>query len=130
MDDSQQMCLALELDQGTVEQKRWQRKVQGLVAATKGPYQERFHTSSLTVAVVTTRGEKRLADLVRWTESALGERERDAADLFRLAAFNPATTDPAGVFFSPIWRRPLHDQAVALFPAAELQLTTPTRGRP
>src|SRR5205823_2243658 len=80
------ICLALELDRGTIEQKDWRRKVRGLVAYSQGPYQQAFQTNSLTIAVVVAPGrqapKKRLQDLLVWTErelEAIGTR--DQADL-------------------------------------------------
>lgn len=55
-----QMCLVLELDRGTLEQRAWRRKVRSLLAYARSPYQERFGTTSLTVAVVTTAGRRAL----------------------------------------------------------------------
>src|SRR5262249_41542497 len=39
-----QVCIALELDRGTEEQKHWRRKVANLIAYATGPYQEAFKT--------------------------------------------------------------------------------------
>lgn len=115
LSNSEQMCFTLELDQGTVEQKKWRRKVRGLLAYSKGPYQKTFKTTSLTIAVVATPGEKRLSDLLRWTESeleTLGEKKE--ADLFRLSSFEPALTAAEEVFLSPRWYRPFDRQALPL----------------
>lgn len=110
-----QMCLALEVDQGTVEQKKWREKVRGLVGYAKGPYQEAFKTTSLTIAVVATPGEKRLFDLLRWTEAELEAiNEKQEADLFRLSSFAPASVEPEEVFLAPRWYRPFDRQAIPL----------------
>ncbi|MGE0229245.1 MAG: replication-relaxation family protein [Dehalococcoidia bacterium] len=115
IDGSYQVCLALELDMGTEEQKAWRRKVRGLVAYANGPYQEAFGTRSLTVAVATTAGEKRLLDLVRWTERELaGLREEHQGDLFVFTSFYPATTSPGSLFFSKRWVSPFGEHLVAL----------------
>ena len=66
-----QSCLALELDRGTLAKGRWQQRMQALVAWAKGPYQQAFKTTSLTMAVVATPGHKRSADLLTWTKEIL-----------------------------------------------------------
>jgi hypothetical protein len=108
--NSQRMCLGLEVDMGTIEERRWRRKVRSLVACSQGPYQKRFGTESLTVAVVATTSDKRLADLVRWTELELQELSDTeyAADLFRFAHIPADSTDPGDAFLSPHWYRPFH----------------------
>jgi hypothetical protein len=125
---SYQSCLALELDRGTVEQKQWRRKVRGLVGWAKGPYQEQFKTTSLTIAVVATPGEKRLQELVRWTQAeleAIGEKH--AADLFRLTGGPPDSPVPEALFLSPCWVRPFDPQPVSLLPFAQTVTAVPAR---
>ncbi|MGE4053436.1 MAG: replication-relaxation family protein [Vicinamibacterales bacterium] len=115
IDGTFQICLALELDMGTEEQRAWRRKVRGLVAYANGPYQEAFGTRSLTIAVATTAGEKRLLDLVRWTERELAAlREEHQGDLFVVTSFYPATTSPGSLFFSPRWVSPFAEHPVTL----------------
>jgi hypothetical protein len=119
IDGSEQMCLALELDRATVERRQWSRKAGALVAwGNSDLYAERFSTS-LTIIVVTTAGEKRRRDLLRWTESELtAVGAQDQADLFRFAAFDPAKIAPANIFLSPLWYRPFDAQPVALIEEA------------
>jgi hypothetical protein len=120
IEGSEQMCLSLELDRGTIEQRQWCRKANALGAWGNCPdYERRFNTTSLTISVVTTAGEKRRRDLLRWTESELSVIGAEGqADLFRFAAFDPATTRPADIFLSPLWYRPFDAQPVALMDAA------------
>lgn len=117
LNGSRRMCLGLEVDLGTEEQGRWRRKVRGLVACSHGPYQERFGTSSLTLAVLATPGEKRRSDLLRWTELELADlpEKEDAADLFRFACLPEATpAAPEDLFCSPCWYRPFSSYATPL----------------
>ncbi len=105
--DDLQACVAFELDRDTVEREAFRRKVRGLLAYADGPYAAAFGTSSLTIAVVTTAGERRMTELLTWTQHEFIERDaREQADLFRFAAFDPAATDPHAIFFAPLWRRP------------------------
>src|SRR5207237_2660327 len=90
-----QVCLAVELDMGTEEQKKWRRKVRALLAFANGPYQEAFGTTSLTIAVVVTAGEKRLGELLSWTEAELAAAgEQQNASLFLFVACSPAEVAP------------------------------------
>jgi hypothetical protein len=109
-----QTCVALELDRGTVEQKQWRRKVRGLVAWAKGPYQAQFQTTSLTVAVVATPGPKRVRELVNWTEAELGQLGRQEAELFRFTGLSPDVVEPAELFLAPRWCTAFGYEAVPL----------------
>ncbi len=115
-----QVCLALELDRGTEEQKVWRRKVRGLLAYANGPYQDAFETKSLTIAVVATSGDKRLLQLIRWTESELTARhEQGQGDLFVFTGVRSDSTEMADLFFSRRWYQPFGEQPIALLDSAE-----------
>lgn len=115
VDGSYQVCLVLELDRGTEEQKAWRRKVQGILAYANGPYQEFFETRSLTVAVITTSGDKRLLDLIRWTEGEMAAmHEERQGDLFVFTSLRPESAEPAEVFLAPRWYQPFGKRPVAL----------------
>ncbi len=110
-----QVCLALELDRGTEEQKVWRRKVRGLTAFANGPYQEIFQTKSLTVAVVATTGDRRLLQLLRWTESELTAlRAQAQGDLFVFTAVPPSPAPMPDLFFTRRWYQPFGEQPVSL----------------
>lgn len=115
VDGTYQVCLVLELDRGTEEQKAWRRKVHGLIAYANGPYQEAFQTTSLTVAVATTAGQKRLLDLIRWTERELeAMKEEDQGDLFVFTSLHPDLVAPSELFLARRWYQPLGADPVAL----------------
>lgn len=100
-------CLAVEVDQGTVEQKDWRRKVRGLVRSMGGAYQEHFEARSLIVVVLATPGSKRLAELRRWMEAELEELgARDRAQLFRLSDLKPGLCRPDELLLNHVWERP------------------------
>ena len=110
-----QVGLALELDRGTVEKERFKRKVRGLVSYARGAYQEAFGTESLTVLFVTVAGKRRLDSITSWLEKELEAlRAESQADMFRLAAFDPANADPEEIFFKPVWRRPFEETLLPL----------------
>jgi Replication-relaxation len=101
------MGIALELDRGTEDERQWARKLDGLLALGAGPYREAFAADSMTVAVVTTGGERRQAALLRWTETALTRRGKGHwGELFWFAHADPAATDPAALYLGPRWVRP------------------------
>lgn len=110
-----QECYAIELDRGTTGQRAWRRKVAGLLAAAAGPYQQRFGTPSLTIAVVATPGARRRDELLRWTAAELQAAGRtDAAPLFRVASL-PETADvPGQLWVGAGWRTPCNDQVAPL----------------
>lgn len=106
--DKYQTCIALELDRGSMEQRRWRDKIAGLIAWASGPYQAAFRTNSLTIAVLASPGTARRDQLRRWTEAELKARSREPqASLFRFAGFTPALARPSDVFCAPIWQVPL-----------------------
>jgi len=120
-----EMSVAFEVDRGTEEQKKWRRKVRALVAWSKGPYQDTFGTPSLTIAVVATAGERRLRDLVRWTEVELTSLDQpQEADLFRFVSAAPDAMTPENLFLSPRWCRPFVGARMPLF---AVQPPLPTR---
>lgn len=99
VDGSYKATFALEMDRSTMEKKALRRKLRGLV--------RRYANEPVTVVVVALGGEKRQGELVGWVEGVLDETNaRHHADLFRVAAFDPAQADPREAFLSPIWRQP------------------------
>ncbi len=112
--------VVLELDRGTHERRRWQQKVEALVAFAAGPYQEAYGAASLIVAVVATPGETRRVELTTWTEGLLQAlRVEHEADLFRFTSADPIA-DSVGFFCGPVWYRP--------FDPAPLPLLAPREG--
>jgi hypothetical protein len=63
--------ILLELDRGTEGPRPWREKIRSYLAALEGPYQQRFGQESLTVAIVTPAGERRLGQLLGWLEAEL-----------------------------------------------------------
>jgi hypothetical protein len=114
-----QVCLVVELDRGTEQQRRWRQKISNLLAFADGPYQEAFGTSSLTITVPTTAGERRLAELLRWTEAELAAcQEESLGDLFIFASLFPGAEGPREVFLTPRWYQPFRREPVALLDGA------------
>lgn len=123
------MPILLELDRGTVEEKPFQRKVRALAAATAigGPYDELFGADSVTVAIATTAGPKRLAHLMRWCERALGTKSAHT-EIFLLTSLAPGELDPHAVFLSPIWYQPFTQKPLALLEGEEIRSRSPYSG--
>lgn len=114
---SHRACFALELDRGSVAREAFQKKIRGLIRYAGGPYQEAFGTESLTVLFVTTAGQERLGEMLRWTgETITATNAEDQADLLRFAAFRPDQIEPAQAFLAPIWSRPFGSGGLALIP--------------
>lgn len=109
---AEQLCIAVEVDRGTEGRKAWGRKIQALLAYSHGPYQERFQTPSLTVAVVATPGDRRMWELLRWTEADLEGCPLEA-DLFRFTSL-PPTVEPHEFFLDKYWHKPFGPAAVSL----------------
>lgn len=115
----QQICLALEVDMGSEEQKKFRRKVRALVAWANGPYEERFGTTSLTITVVAKPGVKRQLELLRWTETELVAQGQECyADMFRFIDGSAESVEPEEFFLSPCWLRPFDGQPYASYKPA------------
>ena len=112
----EQMCIALETDQGTIEQNKFRRKIRGYIESTKGAYQDRFNTTSLTVVFAATPGEKRRNEIFHWTEMELeAQNAVHLANLFLFTGASPATTDPNEFFVAGHhWYQPFKPDPVPL----------------
>jgi hypothetical protein len=93
----------------TVHRADWDKKIDSYAQAVKGDYyQEAFGTPSLTIAFVTTGGERRLRELLAWTATRLKSTdETGLAPYLLFAAFDPASLYPEQVFLAPMWNIPL-----------------------
>ena len=111
-----QACFALELDySGKVNRQKWQRRIAAYLTAAGTVYPQAFGTQSLTVCVLALAGERRLAQLLSWTETVLTARgAQRQADLFRFASADPATLAPKELFGRLGWQRPFERQPVSL----------------
>ena len=86
----------LEVDQGTVPNKRWATKVRTYLAYwNSGKYERRYQTQSLRILTVTS-GEGRLRNLKATTEQAGGKR------IFWFTTFEKAISEDA--LTTPIWQ--------------------------
>src|SRR4051794_8364698 len=98
------ISIALELDRATEDQKVWREKVAAYTVWSEGPYQDRFETDNLTIAVVCP-DERRRAILLDWTMRELKARyAEEFAELFLFTASSPVETSPKRFFFSKVWR--------------------------
>jgi len=103
----------LEIDLATEPGKRWAHKVRAYLAYIRsGLYQRRYQTRSLRILTVTT-GPKRLANLVRTSESVGG------GALFWFTKLGEVSA--GAVLHRPIWRRAHENGLHALLGNAMLQ---------
>lgn len=107
-------CISLEIDRATLDQKRWRARIRALVAWADRPYQERFQTDSLTIAVVAETGDRRRRDLLDWTARELTTLGKDNAELFLFSSGPVAEVTPSDLFLSPRWYQPFEDEPVPL----------------
>src|SRR5512135_600693 len=76
------IAIAIELDRGSEDQKRWREKVEALAAWARGPYREAFGNETLTIAVVTPE-EARRDTLRTWTAQELSRiGQTELAEIF------------------------------------------------
>ena len=102
-----QVCLWLEMDMGTMDQKPFRKKTSSLVAFSREGYRKVFGTPSLTIAIVTLAGEQRRTNILSWIQRELTELQReDVADLFRVLCVSPEEMTPEHLFLSAICFRP------------------------
>jgi hypothetical protein len=105
--------IAVELDRGTHDQKRWRAKVAALAAWAEGPYRQVFDAQTLTIAVITPE-EARRDILRRWTHQELTRLGRQSLDVFLFTSADPAAIAPAQFFFGPCWYEPEAAEPVSL----------------
>jgi hypothetical protein len=111
--------LAWESDRDTEEQRPWREKVRDrVIAFTSGAYSQTFQRRTLTILVLTTGGEKRRSELIRWTEAELESLgQTDKRELFLFSCAKAAEVSPEELFFAPVWYQP--------FAIAPIQLINP-----
>jgi hypothetical protein len=111
MDD--ELCFCLEMDRGTERDagRPWKEKIRAYVAFAKGPYQALFGRDRLTVLIAVRShhqpDERRLADLLRWTEEellALGLKSW--GKMFFFTTLHADEVDPKTFFGADAWIRP------------------------
>src|SRR5215208_3807318 len=139
-------CICVEVNLTPVEQKRWRQKVKSYYYALPS-YRARFGMDAIVVAVMVAssldfplkragatqslddmrlmqveerRRDKRLRDLLRWTEMELTALNAlEETDLFRMRSINAETLTPTKLFLAPKFRVPNEASLVSLIPAAD-----------
>jgi hypothetical protein len=108
------MPIVLEVDRATEEQSKIRRKIRALLQYAKTLKTQTVANLSLTILFVAPT-EKRLKDLLHWTEQELKLLEdKNLADLFRFASFSPSLSSEQ-LFLAPRWYRPFDRQGASLF---------------
>ncbi len=110
-----QVCIWLEMDMGTMDQKPFRKKIAALVAFSRQSYAHIFGTPSLTIAFATTAGERRSNNIFTWTQKELTALQAEhAADLFRFLYMPEQDMCPEQLFLAPICSRPFDRGRVPL----------------
>jgi hypothetical protein len=115
-------AMLLELDRDTTERRRFQEKIRGILTYVKSDrHVRRYKARKITIAFVTTGGQKRVERMREWTRSELAKTHDtwDYGYTFVFTALphaiDPATQreleeldeiDPAQLFLSPVWEFP------------------------
>ena len=115
LNETTQVCLWLEMDMGTMDQKPFRKKISSLIDFSQQSYEQVFGTPSLTIVIATPTGERRLNNMLNWTQKELidSHSEQDA-DLFRFLCISEQEMCPEQVFCSPICHRPFAPGRMAL----------------
>ncbi len=112
-----QVCIWLEMDMGTMDQKPFRKKVAALIEYAQSAYAKVFGTPSLTIAFATPKGHRRVQTIYTWIEQELSANHAaQSADVFRLLCIPEKHVCPEQVFLSPICMRPFDTN---LFPLIE-----------
>ncbi len=116
-----EITLVLELDRGSMPIEAMKQKITALLRYIDGPYQDHFHTESVTVCFATTAGEYRTKQLRTWCEQVLRETARKADSAFFYFTTLPKGNndldldlDPIELFLRPVWYTPFDTQAKVL----------------
>ncbi len=106
LNDKTQLCIWLEMDMGTMDQKPFRKKISALIDFSRQSYEHIFGTPSLTIVFATPAGEQRLNNILNWTQKELTDRQSEQnADLFRFLCV------PEQVFCAPICVCPFDSRA-------------------
>ncbi len=112
-----QVCIWLELDMGTMDQKPFRKKVAALIEYAKNGYTRAFGTPSLTIAFATPKGHHRTQIIHSWIQQELTAiHAAQSADVFRILTIPEKYLCPEEVFLSPICVRPFD---INVFPLIE-----------
>jgi Replication-relaxation len=123
--------LLLEVDRNTKAVRAFKRKIRALIPYLTGPYEKMFGMKAVTVAFILDEAacgsardaEKRLRDMVRWTEEEL--RDRNKQSWGRIFLFTTLPTDrsfdPPQFFIGARCVTPFSDLPISLLdlPATE-----------
>src|SRR5512144_1138734 len=108
------VAIAVELDRGSEDQKRWRAKIEALAAWALGPYREAFGNDTLTIAVVTP-DEVRRDQLRTWTSQELVRiGQSELAEIFLFTSGDPVAITPQKFFFGKCWYEPVTVVPVSL----------------
>jgi hypothetical protein len=98
-----QYCFFLELDNGSQEKTAVRKKIRAHILFSRGDYQERYGSTSLTVLMVTSQDSQRLGQLMDWCKEELAKtgtvHETELFLFARLQDLNPESVLKASVWW-------------------------------
>ncbi len=119
-------AILLELDRDTIERRRFQEKIRGILTYIKSErHVRRYKARKITVAFVTTGGQKRVEKMREWTRNELAKTHDTWSYGYTFVftalphTIDPETKreleeldgiDPATLFLSPAWEFPFTDK--------------------
>src|SRR5512144_1620363 len=108
------VAIAVELDRGSEDQKRWRAKVEALAGWALGPYREDFAAVTLTIAVVTPDAARR-DQLRAWTAQELDRiGQGELAEIFLFTDTDPVAISPQKLSSGRCWYAPTTPEPVSL----------------
>jgi hypothetical protein len=122
------VAIAIEMDRGSEDQKRWRDKIEALAAWALGPYRQAFAAETLTIAVVTPSDARR--DTLReWTQQELVRiGQAELAEIFLFTSIDPVAASPQKFFFGHCWYEPASSEPVSMLPLPSPDVPEPQPG--
>lgn len=115
LNEKTQLCIWLEMDMGTMDQKPFRKKISSLIDFSRQSYEQFFGTPSLTIAIATPAGQQRFNNMLNWTQKELTDRNmQEEADLFRFLCIPEQNMCPEQVFCTPVCQRPFDTSRLAI----------------
>lgn len=108
--------ILLEHDCGTEHQVAFRKRIRSYIIMLRtNAHQEHFGAKTVTIAFTTFEGQKRLADMRRWTvEELKATNEPSSIGLNFFFTNQPKPPDPRYLWLEPCWFPPSGEQPLSL----------------